>query len=403
MKSKKIMSSSTLVTIMILSFLFFANIGVKPQQPCSDNFAKLIEKRNITKCKTLRTLGAEFGWSYRNGTNSTTILEILFGANMDQGDGWIAWGVNPGERAEMIGTKAIIGIKYHGTFLPVKTYDVTKGTKQGCRLLSTNDIGFNVSDMSIQDEGSNFYTIYARLVLPSDKYNITRLNHVWQVGKAVRGDIPLGHPTNIHNIDSTETIDLTSPDGRSKGQKLSFLRSVHGVLNIIGWGTLLPMGVIIPRYFRVYPFKKDPWWFYLHIGCQTIGFLIGTAGWAIGLVLGHSSRYYVFQTHRTFGILIFTFSTIQMLAFRLKPKSTDDYRKYWNMYHHFLGYGLLAIIVINIFKGINILHGGNSWKWSYIGILIGLGTIAFALEIFTWIKFIMHKWHDRRANQPNKK
>lgn len=97
------------------------------------------------------------------------------------------------------------------------------------------------------------------------------------------------------------------------------------------------------------------------------------------------------------------FCYFQMLAFRLKPKSTDDYRKYWNMYHHFLGYGLLAIIVINIFKGINILHGGNSWKWSYIGILIGLGTIAFALEIFTWIKFIMHKWHDRRANQPNKK
>jgi len=220
------MSSSTLVTIIILSFLFFANIGVKPQQPCSDNFVKLIEKRNITKCKTLRTLGAEFGWIYRNATNSTTILEFLFGANIDQGDGWIAWGVNPGERAEMIGTKAIIGIKYHGTFLPVKTYDVTKGTKRGCSLIPANDIGFNVSDMSIQDEGSNFYTIYARLVLPSDKYNITRLNHVWQVGKAVKGDRPLGHPTTLHNIDSTETIDLTSPDGRSRGQKLSFLRSV---------------------------------------------------------------------------------------------------------------------------------------------------------------------------------
>jgi len=221
------MSSSTLVKIMILSFLFFANIGVKAQPACSDKFENLIKTRNITKCKPLRTLGAEFGWSYRNGTNSTTILEILFGANIDQGDGWIAWGVNPGKRAEMIGTKAIIGIKYHGTPLIVNTYDVTKGTKRGCSLIPNKDIGLNVSDMLIQhDGGTNFYTIYARLVLPSDKYNITRLNHVWQVGNNVRGDRPLGHPTTLHNVDSTETIDLTSPDGRSRGQKLSFLRSV---------------------------------------------------------------------------------------------------------------------------------------------------------------------------------
>lgn len=102
-----------------------------------------------------------------------------------------------------------------------------------------------------------------------------------------------------------------------------------------------------------------------------------------------------------------TFSIFQMLAFRLKPKATDDYRKYWNMYHHFLGYGLLAIIFINIFKGIHILNGGYKWKWSYIGILICLGAIAFGLEIFTWIKFIMGKWkdnhHDKKENlQQNK-
>lgn len=95
-----------------------------------------------------------------------------------------------------------------------------------------------------------------------------------------------------------------------------------------------------------------------------------------------------------------------MLAFRLKPKDTDDYRKYWNMYHHFLGYGLLTIIVINIFKGINILNGGSKWKWSYIGILICLGAIAFGLELTTWIKFFIEKYNKTKSNnstvQPNK-
>lgn len=81
----------------------------------------------------------------------------------------------------------------------------------------------------------------------------------------------------------------------------------------------------------------------------------------------------------------------QMLAFRLKPKVTDDYRKFWNMYHHFLGYGLLVIIVINIFKGISILKGGEGWRWTYIGILALLGAIVLALEIVTWARFFKQK------------
>jgi hypothetical protein len=82
-----------------------------------------------------------------------------------------------------------------------------------------------VSNIGIQDEGSNFYTIYAKLVLSSDDYNITRLNHVWQIGNAIDGR-PLNHPTTLHNVDSTETIDLTSTNGASMGQYRSFLRTV---------------------------------------------------------------------------------------------------------------------------------------------------------------------------------
>jgi len=91
----------------------------------------------------------------------------------------------------------------------------------------------------------------------------------------------------------------------------------------------------------------------------------------------------------------------QMLAFRLKPKMTDDYRKYWNMYHHFLGYGLFAIIIINIFKGIRILEGGVEWKWGYIGNLAFLGAIAFGLEVYTWIRFFMLKQKQNQNKNQN--
>lgn len=213
------------LTIMILAFLFLTNIGSANAQTCSEEFVKLIKPRNMTECKKLRTLGAEFGWSYKNNTNSTTV-EILFGAKINSREGWIAWGVNPGKRAEMIGTKALIGIKHSTASLKVNTYDVTKETKSGCSLLPTNKFDLQVWNMSMQDEGSNFYTIYAKLILPSDKYNITKLNHVWQAGFAVIDDRPLPHPKTLHNVDSTEAIDLTSSNGRSTGQYRSFLRSV---------------------------------------------------------------------------------------------------------------------------------------------------------------------------------
>lgn len=80
-----------------------------------------------------------------------------------------------------------------------------------------------------------------------------------------------------------------------------------------------------------------------------------------------------------------------MLALRLKPKPHDDYRKYWDMYHHFLGYALLAVISVNIFQGIAILRLDNLWKWVYIGVLGVLALITLVFEIITWTKFIKSK------------
>jgi hypothetical protein len=58
------------------------------------------------------------------------------------------------------------------------------------------------------------------------------------------------------------------------------------------------------------------------------------------------------------------------------------------MYHHFLGYALLAVISVNIFHGIDILRPDHSWKWAYVGILGVFAVIAIALEIYTWAKFL---------------
>ena len=220
-------TTSSLTTILILALLSFA-FGYQSAQPCSDDFSQIVQQNNISHCKKLRTLAAEFGWKYQNSTNSSTIIEILFRAKLKTSVGWIAWGVNPEKKPQMIGTKAIIAIKHEDGSLRVDTYDVTKETKSGCRLMPSQNIGLKVLKMSAWsvEKPSSYTILSAKLILPSE-YNITKLNHVWQVGNAAQDDQPLQHRTALQNVDSTETIDLTSDSGRSTGQYRSFLRSVR--------------------------------------------------------------------------------------------------------------------------------------------------------------------------------
>lgn len=88
------------------------------------------------------------------------------------------------------------------------------------------------------------------------------------------------------------------------------MEQTHGVLNIIGWGTLLPIGAIVARSFRKSPLKCDEW-YNLHVVCQTLGYIIGAVGWSIGMWLGNSSKQYSLRAHRILGIIIFTSATAQ--------------------------------------------------------------------------------------------
>ncbi|XP_031274968.1 cytochrome b561 and DOMON domain-containing protein At4g12980-like isoform X2 [Pistacia vera] len=190
--------------------------------------------------------------------------------------------------------------------------------------------------------------------------------------------------------DSGESTGVTENFRSGKGQNIlhrkpRLMRNAHGVLNIIGWGTLLPMGVIISRYFRKFPLKSDDW-YPLHVLCQTSGYIVGTIGWGIGLWLGNSSKHYTLKTHRILGILVFTFATVQMLtAVLLQARREDECRRCWEIYHHVMGYAVIGLSIANIFQGIMHQTHAERWKLVYVGILAVLACVVFALEIIRWI------------------
>lgn len=87
---------------------------------------------------------------------------------------------------------------------------------------------------------------------------------------------------------------------------------VHGVLNAVSWGTLMPLGAMIARYLKVFK-SADPAWFYLHIACQSSAYVVGVAGWATGLKLGSDSPGTQYDGHRNIGIALFCLGTLQVL------------------------------------------------------------------------------------------
>lgn len=85
------------------------------------------------------------------------------------------------------------------------------------------------------------------------------------------------------------------------------MKKNHGILGIIGWGLILPIGAIIPRYFK----HKDPLWYYLHSVFQVVGFVIGLAGVVLGRRLYNMIKA-DFPTHRGIGIFVLVLSILQV-------------------------------------------------------------------------------------------
>lgn len=69
-------------------------------------------------------------------------------------------------------------------------------------------------------------------------------------------------------------------------------------------------------------------------------------------------------------------------------------RKYWNVYHHTIGYATIILIIANIFQGLKLLEELESvspWKGAYLAVLVILGVVSVVAEGVTWFL-----WFQRR-------
>ncbi|XP_077227121.1 auxin-responsive family protein [Tasmannia lanceolata] len=370
-------SSSSKITPWIFIFPLFLLTILPSISASTCSSQKFSMNKNFEFCNDLPQLSSYLHWSYDSSKSS---LNLAFVATPPKPTGWISWAINPTSTG-MIGSQSLIAFRQSNGQMIVKTFNIT-----GYGPISPSEIAFEVSNMVGEYSGGEM-RIFATMILPK---NMTTINQVWQVGSSVEGEIPQKHAFGPANLNSKGTLDLLkgeSSSSSSGGGSNSRLRdrNIHGVLNAVGWGILMPIGAIIARYLRTFE-SADPAWFYLHVGCQVSAYAVGLAGWITGLKLGGKSVGVRYTAHRNIGIALFSLATLQVFsALLLRPNKDHKFRRYWNYYHHSVGFTVIILSVINIFKGFNILEPEMKWKTAYASVIIVLGVIAALLEVITWI------------------
>ncbi|KAG9132564.1 hypothetical protein Leryth_008466 [Lithospermum erythrorhizon] len=354
----------------------------------------------LEKCMLLPSQDASIAWTF-NPHNAT--LDIVFFGTFISPSGWVGWGINP-ISPEMTGTRALIAFPDPNSgqvvLLPYildpsvklqKTPLLSKPINDDLHLLSSSAALYG-GRMATIHNGAAIHISATLKLLP----NKTKIHIVWNRGLYVQGYSPTIHPTSVNDLSSVATVDVLSDITTAKTaatdlHKKRTLKQVHGFLNAISWGLLLPFGAVTARYLRHLPTTNTAAWFYAHAGIQISATLIGTVGFSIGIWLGEMSPGRVFGLHRKLGIAAFCLAWLQTMALLFRPKTTNKFRKYWKSYHHFVGYACVILGVVNVFQGLQIMgdqeRSLSSAKLVYCLCLSTLIGVCIALEVNAWVLF----------------
>ncbi|KAL4379290.1 hypothetical protein GQ457_02G005260 [Hibiscus cannabinus] len=373
--------------VLFACLLVFCLASSSSAQTClSQTFSN---NRQYANCSDLPALNSFIHWTY---DESAGTIEIAYRHSGTTSSRWSAWGINP-RGPTMVGTQALVAFVNSSGVAQAFTTSVDSLSPS----MQPADLSFPVSSLSATLE-NNEMTIFAVLRISQ---NLMSTSQVWQEGPVSNGQIQ-PHSTSGANVQSAGRINFItgqSGGGSSAGSRTR-RRNVHGVLNTVSWGILMPLGAITARYMKVFK-SADPAWFYLHIACQSSAYIVGVAGWATGIKLGSDSPGVTYNPHRTIGIILFCFGTLQVFALLLRPNKDHKYRLFWNIYHHAIGYSVIILSIVNIFEGFDILKPADKWKRIYIGILIFLGVLATFLEAFTWFVVIRRKKTSKHIHTMN--
>ncbi|KAL0362012.1 UNVERIFIED_CONTAM: cytochrome and DOMON domain-containing protein [Sesamum calycinum] len=334
---------SKLFLVLISSFLLFAP---SQAQDCSYTFSNNV----YTACNRLPALSSFIHWNYHQANNSVDIAYRHTGVTTSN---WVAWALNPGT-GRMDGAQSLIAFRNSTGLVYAYTSPITGYSPT----MQPGTLSFRVPSVRAEFV-DNQMILYATIELPQGRTSFT---HVWQHGD-LSGDAPQAHPFSGDHVRSYGAIDfatgITTNTGAAGEGSRQRKRNVHGVLNVVSWGILMPLGAMAARLGHRPKTRQR----FTRSGAND-----------------SQHRHHPLCPRNTSGIRPASEakagSQIQILLEHIPPRD----RIHRNQSEH-----------CQHIRGFDILDPEKKWKQAYIGVLIFLGVNAVLLEAFTWFVVLKRK------------
>lgn len=143
---------------------------------------------------------------------------------MQAAGGWVAWGINPTNGAQMPGTQALVAFQ-NSTSLTVKEYNVTQDVKDRGAALLPSPVSVNYTNVSAEIS-STVVTIFGTFALAAEQS--AKINQVWNRGPSVVQTTfqLVQHDLSAANLQSAGQIDLSTGISTAAGLPHQKLKNV---------------------------------------------------------------------------------------------------------------------------------------------------------------------------------
>ncbi len=182
---------------------------------------------------------------------------------------------------------------------------------------------------------------------------------------------------------------LLTPSSGASVHDIAPLVAWHARLMVLAWSVLIPLGVLVARFYKVMPKQNfptqldNPFWWHAHRALQYTGVFLSLV--AIGLIWLKNAHVDSRGLHQLFGYAVLVLGLLQVIGAQLRgtkggptdaakglPMQGDHFdmthrRLIFEWWHKRLGYVALLLVVVTTMLGLA-LADAPRWMWLVIGV-----------------------------------
>lgn len=317
-------------------------------------------------------------WSVHDPSNNGTLETLLVGKVTD---GWIGigWGYT-----RMVPSNSVVAYR-NSTSSTANDYfagyavssAVQPAGRQRLRTLETHASGDTLSVRFVRSLASPGGQVPC--LNPAGKNNV-----IWAVGPPADAPTNLGH----HLVRGAGTVDFGHSHAAHRGNAFF---AVHGVLLAIAWILLVPLAVMFMRFGK----RMSPGAFRLHRSLNGVAGVLTSFGFVMGVAAGSHTH----KPHLVVGCVVFALTLLQLVGGLARPARGASWRGLWLVLHSYSGRAALALAVLNVYFGMELLR--PAWWW-YLIVSVAVGAFCVAFCVFSLMpaKFpiVESEWRDVGGN-----